>query len=208
MRFKQYIREDYTTKNWEDIKSTLNRDCQSFIKYLRGAKYLLLRGVNSPVMPSRNYEMMSVRKNRKPRLVDSELHKLMGDYSKDKFGWNIREKGLFTTKSEEGAKRWGTPVIIFPIGKFKYVWSANVERLYQKYDAFDIKGTDVWDDIENEIDERYHNTRLDVYLKRPSGVVSECIVNGNKYYQLNMEWYKTIHKYYSSGMDKKDKKDK
>ncbi len=191
--------------NWNDIKSTLNKDCQPFIKYLRGAKYLLLRGVNSPVMPSRNYEMMSVRKNRKPRLVDSELHKLMGDYSKDKFGWNIREKGLFTTKSEEGAKIWGSPVIVFPIGKFDYVWSNNVRGLYARYDEWTLHDNDNVFDlyIKPEMD-AYHSKNLNIYLNSKQNRYNECIINGLKYYQLNMVWYQTLLRYYSISMDKKE----
>ena len=203
MRFKQYLTEDMSTANWDDIKTTLNRDCKPFISNLRGVKQLLLRGVSSGVMPSRNYEINTIRKDRKPRLVSKELHDLMGKYSKKKFGWNIRKEGLFTSKSKNDVRSWGTTVIVFPIGKFKYVWSNDVDTLYGYYDDYLYIDITFENDIIPEID-KYNTTNLNKYLSTYNSDYSECIIGGSKYYTLSMEWYETLLRYYSTSMDKKE----
>ena len=125
---------------------------------------------------------------------------MLNDYNKKRFGWNTRTEGLFTSKSKVDVNNWGKPEIIFPIGEFKYVWSNNSEQLYELYDKWDYihKKDYIWKGIKREIDEYYFNKRLDVYLKRETGVVSECIINGKEYYRINYEWYNTLLKYYQS----------
>jgi hypothetical protein len=137
MRLQQYLTEstELTTKNWEKLKSAINKDCKPFIKEIKVAKNLLLRGVKPYAVPI-VFTVKNVRKDRKPRLVDKELHKRIGKLSKKLFGWNIREEGVFTTISYSIARHWGQPIIVFPIGKFKYVWSDNVEDLYYGYDTY------------------------------------------------------------------------
>jgi len=199
MRYRNYLNESefFSIDNWDQLYTSLEKKCKPYIKELKGAKYLLVRGVNSNVVPQ-FMQIRSVRKNRKPRVINSELHDKLGKYSKEHFGWNFRTEGLFTSKSVNDVTTWGHPVIIFPIGKFKYVWNDNVYELYDQYDnwgwSFD---NDVsWRIVKDELSE-YKTTNLNRYLSSSNTSVSECIINCDKYYTINMEWYETLLKNYS-----------
>jgi len=200
MRLQKYIdnQQFMNTVNWEKLKKILDKDCQQYIHELKNAKYLLLRGVKGSNIPL-FIETKKIRKNRKPRLIMKDLHDRLGKDSKKIYGWNIRKEGLFTTKSREDASVWGKPVIIFPIGSFKYVWSDDVLDLYDAYDHWDFV-LDNDKDYENEILpelKKYHTNNLNKYLRTPIVLTSECIINGNKYYAINYIWYETLLKYYA-----------
>lgn len=195
MRYKTYLNESefHTTENWEEMKKSLDSKCKPYIKELKGVRYLLVRGVSNVNVPQ-YMNIKSVRTNRKPRVISYALHDELGDISLDMFGWNIRKEGLFTTKSVQDAKKWGNPIIIFPIGNFEYVWMENVYDLYSMYDSNDFH--DNLYDIKSEMTE-YQTSNLNKYLKTSITTTSECIIKCKKYYSINMEWYETLLKYYS-----------
>jgi hypothetical protein len=218
MRLQQYITEstELTPENWEELKSAINKDCKPFIKEIKGANNLLLRGVKPYDVPM-VFKTKTVRKDRKPRLVDKELHKRIGKLSKKLFGWNIREEGIFTTISFSVARHWGQPIIVFPIGKFKYVWSDDVKDLYYGYDTYnpiydyfgdEIKdhvvqsNEEVWKNIIEPAVKGYHTTNLKQYLNSSINNISECIINCDKYYIINFEWSETLKGYYCQGRGK------
>jgi len=199
MRYKDYLKESefFSTDNWDQLHTALDKKCKPYIKELKGAKNLLVRGVKPNAVPQ-FMQIRAVRKNRKPRVIGLELHDRLGDYSKEHFGWNFRTEGLFTSKSKADVDRWGHPVIIFPIGNFKYVWNNDVYELYEQYDnwAWSYDDDVSWRIIRDELSE-YKTTNLNQYLKSPVRGVSECIINCDKYYSINMEWYETLLKYYA-----------
>jgi len=199
MRLRKHLNESgfMTTANWEALKADLDKKCKPYIKELKGAKSLLIRGVAQPKVPQ-FMTIRSVRKDRNPRLIDTKLHMKLGKLSKELFGWNIRSEGLFTTKSEIDVRMWGKPVIIFPIGNFKYVWKDDVTELYKQYDSWNPFGDNenIFElDIEPEI-RGYHTDNLNKYLRMPAKITSECIINCNTYYSINMKWYQTLLTYY------------
>jgi hypothetical protein len=184
----------YNDDNWENMKYFLDKNCKPFIKELKGARHLLLRGVNKSDYPV-FMDIKTIRRYRKPRIIDTGLHDKLGKTSKEIYGWNIRKDGLFTTKSEEDASIYGPPAIIFPIGKFKYVWNDNVDTLYEMYDKWDNK--DVYNDIIIPELKKYHTTNLNAYLKSPPLHTSECIIYGKNYYIINDVWKKKLLNHYS-----------
>jgi hypothetical protein len=200
MRLKQYINESefFSSDNWNKLHTNLDKKCKPFIKELKNARYLLMRGVQDSKVPQ-FITIRQVRKDRRPRVINSELHDMLGKVSNEKFGWNTRTQGLFTTKSRQNASVWGKSIIVFPIGNFKYVWNNDVSDLYEKYDEWELHDSNegifnVY--IKPEISE-YKTTNLNEYLKQPDTGISECIINCDKYYSINIEWYETLLKYYS-----------
>jgi hypothetical protein len=206
MKLQQYLTEVMNIKNWIELRDILDKDCQPFIKELKGAKTLLYRGVKaSPGF----YEKKVTRTDRKPRLLDQSLHQRLSDASKEMFGWNIREEGVFATNNERDADIWGKPAIIFPVGKIEYVWEWNVEELYNNYDKGYGSGGGEWEErtfkshIIPEI-KKYKTKDLHIYLNYKSPRQSECIVKCQSYYVINVEWKETLIGWY--GTKKYDKR--
>lgn len=196
MKLQQYINEMVSIKKWEELRDIIDKECQPFIKELKGCNTLLYRGVQN--MPS-FYDKKIPRTDRKPRLIQPDLHKKLGDLSKKKFGWNIREEGIFTTNNKSYTKQWGKPSIVFPIGNFEYVYNNNVEDLYGLYDQWyttsdinDIKADKFFKSyIIPEIN-KYNTNDIKSYLKKPSKNQSECIIKCKSYFSINAEWDKTL----------------
>jgi hypothetical protein len=201
MKFKTYITEMITTSKWDELKNVLNKDCKPFIKNLKGIKNLLYRGVK---MPPIFYTQKTTRLNRKPRLLSIELHNKLGKDTIKRFGWNIRETGIFTSNNIINVKRWGNPSIVFPIGKFKYVWLKDVKNLYAIYDLWDEyedlphMQQELWDNNIKDILDQYNTTNINKYLSMKSFSKSECIIQCEKYYSINIEWNETLIAYYTS----------
>jgi len=209
MRLQQFINETYlSTENWEHLKGMLEKDCKPYIKELKGAKKLLLRGMKKYI---EFYEIKNVRKNRKPRLIDKNLHIKLDNELNKIFGWKVRSQGLFTTTGKDVAKRWGDPCIVFPIGKFKYIWIDDTHDLYYGYDVwfdgpagkgkYKSNNEKIWDKYIYPSINKYHDTDLNKFLKMPDNPTdhaSECIIKCNKYYAINYEWYYTLLEYFGN----------
>lgn len=209
MKFKEYLTEMISIDKWETLKDKLDKDCQPFIKEFKGCTTLLYRGVKTP--PS-FCDKKTTRTNRKPRLLDIDLHDKLGKETKQRFGWNARTEGVFTTSNVFDVKRWGSPSIVFPIGKFKYIWNRNVKSLYGAYDQWSAYTSDngitdhilkeLWDyDITDALD-WYKSTNLNKYLMVKSPTLSECIIKCKNYYSINYEWSDTLIEWYSKRMYK------
>ena len=62
------------------------------------------------------------------------MHKMIYDdlntaFSK-KYGWSPRKEGIFCTGDSSQASMYGHPHIIFPTGRYKYIWSDEYQDLY------------------------------------------------------------------------------
>ena len=201
MRFKKYINESefFTTDKWEELKSVLAQDCKPYIKELSNTSELLLRGVKAP--PA-HFKKLKVRQDRRPRLVSKDLHQRLDNELNKWFGWKARSSGLFTTTGYRSAKIWGTPTIIFPIGKFKYIWIENVSFLYYGYDNwFSDESHDdaIWRNYIKPSIRKYNDKNLNLLLQTPipgTDQATECIIKCKEYYSINYEWFDTILKYF------------
>lgn len=79
-------------------------------------------------------ELKKARKNRKPRIVNQKLHKILSEFTTDLFGWDARSEGVFTG-GRLTASPYGQPCIFVPKGNYQYVWVENPEELvYPLYD--------------------------------------------------------------------------
>lgn len=208
MKLKQYIIESYqdtvpSPEKWEHIKDVLERNCKPFIKELKGVKSLVYRGINRNI---KDLKELPVRVDRTPRFISMDLHKRLGDYSKKKFGWNMRTEGLFCTSSLENAREFAkaSPIIVFPVGNYKYMWNDDIWKLYDMYDKWDDRD-DVsiapyknreWETIQYEIDQ-YQTTNLNKYLKDPDPYKTEVVFKCKTYYAINMMWKETLLGYFS-----------
>ena len=134
MRFKQFIIESETDP--EKIAEMIEKDCQSYLDYVRGAsdstEGWLKRGVMD--YPSAPYFKWSTMKNRKPLDTSMGVHHLLDYTLKDQCGELFRSEALFCTASTNTAASYGNVFFVFPIGSWKYCWSPDISDAYSFFD--------------------------------------------------------------------------
>ena len=143
MRLKQYITEATLNKKFIDY---LDKNCQPFLKEF-GLNYavkdeFICRGFKKRAV--KGFNIIKVRKNRKPRYVPIELHNFLDNLGKELFGWKVRSEGVFTG-SQTVAARYTQNIhgisIFIPIGNYKYIYKIKIGDIYSLYDKFNH-----WDD--------------------------------------------------------------
>jgi len=131
MRFKQYINESKEVP-WEDIK----RSCKPYLKEVYKAKNMLYRYIWKM---DEFWIRKKVRTNRKPKDTPKVYHEFVDDMLKKRFGWKPRSEGLFVWGKAHG-RNLGLGSIVFPIGKFKFVWNPEVLDLFNTINIDVVRG--------------------------------------------------------------------
>ena len=126
MKFLHYINENLKELNDDDMEFLIDRDCQPWIKASQGET--VYRGAkNKPY----NYKG-TVRTNRKPLDTEPIIHELFDKTIQAKYGFKPRSNGLFITGNLADARRYGKVYKIYPINKFKFLWSPNIRDFYSE----------------------------------------------------------------------------
>lgn len=165
MRLIHFLDEDIESDAFEDIKKKIHAECKPFLKQSKG--YPLWRGMQQLDMGK-----FKVRKNRKPKDTPLKVHEEFDKIFKENFGWKARSEGLLTSGDRQVAGSYGTIFQVFPIGKFRFVWSKNVHDLYGRYVEFMTKqgitygGAGAWKFIENAYQKRVTSDTIDLSQKQ------------------------------------------
>ncbi len=133
MRLRNYILNEEIVDDAEDIVDILNEDCKPILNVLKkyDYKYFLYRGSRSI---ADNFQKITPRKNRKPLNTPIKLHNILDKMFQKKFGWKARSEGVFAAGQLYPLDEYGPSYLFFPIGNFKYVWSPEIEDLYEEFD--------------------------------------------------------------------------
>jgi hypothetical protein len=107
-----------------EMLEMIKRDCGPFLK----SKFIFFRGVEG--MSDEMFAKRSSRRDRAPRDMPPEIHEVLNQAFKKKFGWAARSEGTFATQVVGDTYDYGLPHMFFPIGNFKYVWSPNYDDIY------------------------------------------------------------------------------
>lgn len=124
MKFINFINESN-----EELENIIKKYVKKeFFLALKKSGGLLYRGSPKTI---NDYEIITTRKDRIPKDTPQKIHDKLVNAFKKKFGWGVRDDGVFTTSNiyythYEGYRTY----IFFPIGSYKYVWSLNIEDLY------------------------------------------------------------------------------
>ena len=123
MRLTQYINE---TKEIDpdDIDILIEKDCNPWLKESKGIP--VYRGAKNKPYAYRG----TVLTDRKPRDTDIQIQKTFDNVIQKKYGFKPRSSGLFVTGGLFQCQRYGRVYEIFPIGKFKFLWSATIRDFY------------------------------------------------------------------------------
>lgn len=161
MRYRQYLNETINDKVTLQIGvEVVYKHCMPFIKdlisggfdYLQKNDDLLYSGRNK----NKNVFVQHTRTNRKPVDMDYDLYLIYDKLFYKKFGIKGRSNAIFCSGDISVVSSYGAPYIIFPAGKYKFLWSDQIKDLYMdKYSSITI------DLIINEYQQyRRHKLRL------------------------------------------------
>lgn len=131
---------------------------------------------------SKNEGWKKTRKDRKPFDTPEWIHEALDKEFYKKFGWKARSQSVFAVGGAIRTTGYGGDTyIIFPTGKFEYLWSPKVSDLYghlsQKYSTLDGTDRDWNKDVLlyiPKIVNTYKNTNLCEALKSDHEIMINC----------------------------------
>lgn len=175
-----------------DLIKLLHKDCKPFLnewaKPQKGHRDILF--MFSGRKSSKDFEKKSVRMNRTPVDTHPLVHKALDDAFEKKFGHRARSNSMFCTGSVVTAKSYGDPYMIFPIGKYRYLWSESHKDLYSDLSAtYDIGRTALSGD--NGSDNPWINGRVGD-LSRKHNIIEEMEAAYNEWKKDNGHWVVTL----------------
>ncbi len=119
-------------REFERMLKLIKKDCKPFLRELKRAggnkEPLLYRNMhNAGTMGQKD-----VRKDREPRDTRREVHKVFDETLEEFFDIRYRSQSLFVSGDDNWGSSYGHPYVIFPIGKFSFIWSPAVRDSYSK----------------------------------------------------------------------------
>jgi hypothetical protein len=181
-------RYDATPKYWDSKEaiSFIRKNCKPFLKSVGYKNHKMFRGTDGG--DAAEMFIGTPRKKRLPSDMDRGDQKLFDKAFYKVFGWHPRSEGLFVTGNYSSANRYGPIYQIFPIGNFKFIYSKDVEDLYEEYnDDFSGYKKEIDDDRPAFIKKHY----TDQYLKQGIKAGVEITLLCEKYLAIwadNSDW--------------------
>lgn len=178
-KFFNYLNENIKVLDKTDAAiRAIEKHCQPFLKDLIKANEI---NISSPSKFKFMYSgrksrktifSKPIRKNRKPMDTSKELQDIIDDMLFKQFGWRPRSSSLFCTSARVTAESYGTVYLIFPVGKYKILWSPSIVDLWSKY--FDP--------------DSYENRNFILYLTNPQEFENEIRNDLEEYELLDYEF--------------------
>jgi hypothetical protein len=119
---------------------------------------------------SKDWFIKKVRGDREPRDMDWEIHRLLDDMFYKKFGWKARSNVVFVTGDVYETKHYGNPYMIFPVGKYKFIYSDDIPDLYRRINS---KGS--WSESElSKLVDTYQTGDINKAIDSESEIMLNC----------------------------------
>jgi len=162
-------------------------ECSIYLNEIRGSKPIL-RGTGTHL--GQDLISRKPRKDRVPRDINKEVHRIIDDEFLSQHGVKVRSSGIFTSKSIRTTEEYGWPCIIFPKGSFRYFWNPNVDDLFThiEYDThymysqtldpgylaviFDVDLDGMTEAEENKFLDTHHEMAMDQLHEKLHDIVS------------------------------------
>jgi hypothetical protein len=135
------------TPDFETVLEILWKKCNPFLKDLlkpswNGDFLYSGRGEHKDIIM-----IKKVRNDRRPSDMEEELSERFDTEFYNKFGFYARSNAVFCTGDFPEAKRYGNVYMLFPVGKYKFVYSDAIMDLYsQTVDISDFNRDDWMDE--------------------------------------------------------------
>lgn len=188
MRFQKHINEA-KVPSLQFVLESIYKHSRDFLRESKIPKYpkkMMLSGRRSH---QEDFFIGRVRKNRRPMDTPEGMHELYDELFIEKFGWPARSQSIFCTSTMSTASRYGTLYIIFPIKRYMYVWSPEIQDMFRWTDS-----STYWRELgggkyaEEVTMEKYTNKNLHGAIQ--SG--NEIMVGGNQYLAFKYDTYYSI----------------
>ena len=176
-------RYDTIPTKWQppQIISFIRKNCKPFLQEVKYNNWPMYRGTNSA-----DAALMFIgtpRKNRKPSDMDIGDQQQFDRAFMKIFGWKPRSQGLFVTGSRSQTEYYGLAYQIFPIGKFKFIYSLEVDDLYEELDSdFSHYSDEIEDNLLKFISDYYTDQDLVKGIKANVEISILC----EKYFALRV----------------------
>jgi hypothetical protein len=184
MRFINFINE---STDISEVANLIKKDCKPFLKVWKNLDLLPL--IDSFIYSGRKgqsevFIKKKVRKDRNPLNSGQYIHEILDELFFERFEIKARSQSLFVTSKYSEASNYGTPYVIFPIGKFNTIWSSLISDLYMHMGIFSHTERKelTREDFKNQIDER-------LISKYKKGNLTGAIKSGNEIMLICDEYY-------------------
>jgi len=122
---------EYSRNEWPAIKKRIKRECQPWLSAIKKChNRVIFRGVRGKDQDADLHFAKPIRKSRKPLDTSRQYSKILDDGFEDAFGWRPRSQSMFAVKDYSVASSYGTAYMVFPVGKFRFLWSFEIPDLY------------------------------------------------------------------------------
>ena len=149
MKFEQYIKESKDKDKLFNAIKAIHKNCQPYLlQWLYAFKGSLLK----PLYRGSNnkgdiFTSKTRQGDRKPLNTPPEIQKGIDDYFEKKYGHRYRSSSYFTTGLGSEARDYGKVYMIFPVGRFNYIYNPNVIDLYLYTNIIEKGDTTKWESI-------------------------------------------------------------
>ena len=115
------------------LLETIHKECKPWVKEIKDFSIKTLpnpvfRGVKDSLRVFR-IKKGTRRPDRVPKFTAKQVFEIYDKAFADRFGWWVRSKGVFTG-GEHVAHGYGNPYVFMPIGKYRYVWSNDYQKVW------------------------------------------------------------------------------
>lgn len=139
--FKQFVLEqDLSNLSAKKTAEMIVRECSYYLKEVDFScdpdnMSALFRGISGKLWSPGDAMIVKhrARADREPMSTPSRVHAVLDAFFEDSFGFPYRGKGTFAVGYPGVASGYGQVNLIFPIGKFSYVWSQDIEDAFNSF---------------------------------------------------------------------------
>lgn len=161
----------------------IHEHCQPYLQAVGSdLNYLMYRGISNnrlkrlheiPELPNCAY-IPGHNENRAPRDTQQQYHDTANEVFNETYGVPFRN-GLFVTGAEHTAKYYGKPVLVFPIGEFKFCWSYTVRDMAYIAPSNDVPhGKLGIEDFKSILKTAYQTTDLKKAIRMGNEIMLYC----------------------------------
>lgn len=180
MKLRDLFESEVPAQDVDAIVALIKKDCQPFLSQLDGAP--MYRGLRRKAgAHNEDFLKKEVRIDRQPHLTRTENHEIIDGWMQRTFGINGRSATIFCSGDDTTAYTYGNVYAIFPIGKFEFLWSPQIDDLFTDFPR-DLEDGDE-DGIEEFLEnQNYTDKNLAAAIKSSNEIMIQC----EEYYALPM----------------------